>query len=48
MLKKNQEYIVKIEEIGCNGEGVARIDGCAVFVPYAISGETVKIKIFMK
>ncbi len=45
MLAKNTEYTVKIEEIGCNGEGVARIEGCAVFVPYALKGETVKIKI---
>ncbi|HZK44596.1 MAG TPA: 23S rRNA (uracil(1939)-C(5))-methyltransferase RlmD [Syntrophomonadaceae bacterium] len=35
----------KIEGISHKGEGIARIDGKAVFIPFAIPGETVKIKI---
>ncbi|MBQ7452747.1 MAG: class I SAM-dependent RNA methyltransferase, partial [Clostridia bacterium] len=44
-MKKNDEYIVKIEDLGTNGEGVARVDGQVVFVPFALPGETVKIVI---
>ena len=45
MLNKNQEYVCIIEDMGYSGEGIARIDGYAVFVPYALTGETVKVKI---
>ena len=45
MLKKNDEYVAVIEGTGSNGEGVAKIEGCAVFIPYALEGETVKVKI---
>ena len=45
MLKKNDEFTAVIEELGCNGEGIAKIDGRAVFVPYALVGETVRLKI---
>ena len=45
MLNKNDEYAIEITGMGADGEGVGRIDGCAVFVPYAIQGETVKVKI---
>ena len=45
MLKKNEEYIVEIIDNGFQGEGIAKIDGFTVFVPNAIKGEKVKIKI---
>lgn len=45
MLKKNQEIVCEISDMGCSGEGIAKIDGYAVFVPYALPGETVRIKI---
>ena len=44
-MKKNEEYIVEIIDNGFQGEGVAKIDGMTVFVPNAIKGEKVKIKI---
>jgi len=45
MLIKNQNYTVEITGTGSEGEGVCRIDGFAVFVPYALKGEIVEIKI---
>ncbi|MBP5308777.1 MAG: 23S rRNA (uracil(1939)-C(5))-methyltransferase RlmD [Clostridia bacterium] len=45
MLEKNEEYEVTIENFGANGEGVARINNFAVFIPFALPGELVKIKI---
>lgn len=45
MLKKNEEYIVDIIDNGFQGEGIAKIDGMAIFIPNGIKGEKVKIKI---
>lgn len=45
MLEKNQEVIVKIESYGSEGQGVARVDGFVVFVPFVLVGETVKVHI---
>lgn len=45
MLEKDKEYIVNIESLGYEGEGVARIDGIPVFIPGALINEQVKIKI---
>lgn len=44
-MKKNEEYLVEIVDNGFQGEGIAKIDGMAVFIPGAIKGEKVKIKI---
>lgn len=44
-VSKNKEYIIKIENYGHEGEGVGKIENFTVFVPGAIKGETVKIKI---
>lgn len=44
-MKKNEEYIVEIVDNGFGGEGICKIDGQVVFVPGAIRGEKVKIKI---
>ena len=44
-MKKNEEYIVDIIDNGYQGEGIAKIDGIPVFIPNAIQGEEVKIKI---
>lgn len=43
MLEKNKTYITEIESYGCNGEGIAHIDGFPVFVENALVGEKVKI-----
>ncbi len=45
MLKKNEEYIVKIIDNGFKGEGIAKIDNFTIFVPNAIKDEVIKIKI---
>ena len=45
MLNKNEEYIVEIIDNGFQGEGIAKIDGMAIFIPGGIKGEKVKIKI---
>lgn len=45
MINKNEEYIVDIIDNGFQGEGIAKIDGMTIFIPNAIKGEKVKIKI---
>ena len=44
-MNKNEEYVVDIIDNGFQGEGIAKIDGLAIFIPDAIIGEKVKIKI---
>lgn len=44
-IKKNQVYEVEILDNGFKGEGIAKIDGFTVFIPNAIKGEKVEIKI---
>lgn len=44
-MRKNEYAELNIENIGMNGEGVARYDGMVVFVKGALPGETVKAKI---
>ena len=39
MLIKNQIYTAQIVDYTSEGQGVAKIEGCAVFVPNAIAGE---------
>ena len=45
MVEKNKEYIVEIIDTGYKGEGIAKIDDFAIFIPNAIKGEKIKIKI---
>ena len=45
MVKKNDEYIVTVEDMGSEGEGVGKIDGYTVFVKDALPGEKARIKI---
>ncbi|MBR3613700.1 MAG: 23S rRNA (uracil(1939)-C(5))-methyltransferase RlmD [Clostridia bacterium] len=45
MLKKNEEHIVEIIDNGFQGEGIAKNDGMAIFIPNAIKGEKIRIKI---
>lgn len=40
-----QELWVQIEKLGHNGEGIIRIDDLVVFVPFALPGEEVVIRI---
>lgn len=42
---KNQNYIMVVSSFGSDGEGVGRINGFTVFVPGAIKGEKVEVRI---
>ena len=44
-VEKNKEYTVTIETISSDGNGIAHIDGFAVFVPQTVEDDVVKIKI---
>ena len=45
MLIKNQIYETTVTDYTAEGQGVAHIDGCAVFLPNAIAGERVRVRI---
>mgnify|MGYP000953968251 CR=1 FL=1 len=45
MLTQNQIYTALITDYTAQGQGVAHIEGCAVFVPNAIAGELCDIQI---
>lgn len=45
MLIKNQIYEAVITDYTTEGQGVAHIEGCAVFVPNAVVGERVNLRI---
>ena len=45
MLEKGKIYEAVISDYTAQGQGVAKIEGCAVFVPNAIFGEVCKVRI---
>ena len=45
MLIKNQIYEALITDYTSEGQGVAHVEGCAVFIPNAIAGEKVRLRI---
>jgi len=45
MLIKNQIYETVVTDYTAEGQGVAHIEGCAVFIPNAIVGERVRVRI---
>ena len=45
MLEKGKLYEATICDYTAEGQGVAKVDGCAVFVPNAIVGERVELRI---
>ena len=45
MLIKNQIYETVITDYTSEGQGVAHIEGCAVFIPNAVCGEKVRVRI---
>ena len=45
MLQKNEIYEAVVTDYTAEGQGVAHVDGCAVFLPNAIAGERYKIRI---
>ncbi len=44
-MKKNDEFIVEIIDNGIGFEGIAKLNDFVIFVPFAIKGEKVQIKI---
>ena len=42
---KNNTYTVEINSLGHSGEGVGKYEGFTIFVPHALPGETVEVKI---
>mgnify|MGYP004661296653 CR=1 FL=1 len=47
MLEKNAVYETLVTDYTAEGQGIAHIDGVAVFIPNAIAGERVKVRIDM-
>ena len=45
MLEKNQIYEAVVTDYTAEGQGVAKVEGCAVFLPNAIAGETYRVRI---
>ena len=45
MLEKNKIYETVITDYTAEGQGVAKIEGCAVFIPNAIAGERCLVRI---
>ena len=45
MLIKNQIYEAEIVDYTSEGQGIAKTDGCAVFIPNAIFGEKCRVRI---
>lgn len=43
MLEKNREYEGIVTDYTAQGQGVAHIEGCAVFIPNAVAGERVLV-----
>ncbi len=41
-MKKNDQIIIKIEDIGVNGEGIGKVEGYTLFVKDALIGDTVE------
>ena len=45
MLIKNQVYEATVTDYTTEGQGIAHIEGCAVFIPNAVAGETCRVRI---
>ena len=45
MLNKNEIYEAEVTDYTAEGQGVAHIEGCAVFIPNAIAGEKLRVRI---
>ncbi len=45
MVKKNEEYIITIEDMGSDGEGIGKADGFTLFVKDALPGDVAKVKV---
>ena len=45
MLQKNAIYEALVTDYTAEGQGVAHVEGCAVFLPNAIAGERVRLRV---
>lgn len=45
MVRKNEEYIITIEDMGSEGEGVGKIEGFTLFVKDALPGDVARVKV---
>ena len=45
MLIKNQMYEAVVTDYTTEGQGVAHVEGCAVFIPNAVAGEKIRLRI---
>lgn len=44
-MRKNETAVVKIEDIGVNGEGIGKVDGYTLFVKDAVIGDVVEVNV---
>lgn len=44
-MKKNEEYQIRIDDMGVNGEGIGKVDGITLFVKDALIGDVARVKI---
>lgn len=44
-IQEGEEYDVKIDDVGKEGDGITRIEGFVVFVPDTKAGDEVRVKI---
>jgi 23S rRNA (uracil1939-C5)-methyltransferase len=44
-VEKNKVYDLDIVSLGSNGEGIGRVDGYTLFVPGALPGDSIKVKV---
>lgn len=44
-MKKNDEFVIEIEDITSNGEGIGRAEGFALFVKDTIMGDVARVKV---
>ena len=44
-MQKNQLVTVEIEDMGAGGEGIGKVNGCALFIKDAIIGDVVEARI---
>lgn len=45
IMKKNDTAVVKIEDIGINGEGIGKADGYTLFIKDTVMGDLVEVKV---
>ncbi len=44
-MQKNEKYIQTITDLGCNGEGIAKVGDVTCFIPFTLIGEKVEFKV---